>query len=260
VGGSGAGCIAGAVELPSEAPGLKTVRASRSAFWGHPDTIASLKLLGARAQAAGLPTLLMNDVSNARGGPMRGHASHQNGLNADVYLDLDLKRPFASTAARDSVEPAGLVRPDQRGVDLSRWKPGHVTLLRLAAELPGIDRVLVNAAIKRQLCLEVPAADRAWLRRIRPWYAHAAHMHLHFRCPAGQAECRDPAPIPAGDGCDASLQWWFDRLDEPPPPPRPPRPRPVPMVPAACGPIMTMPALVPVRTSAPVPATVPAGR
>jgi penicillin-insensitive murein DD-endopeptidase len=255
VGAAGAGCIAGAVELPSEAPGMKTVRASRSAFWGHPDAIAALKLLGARAQAAGLPTLLMNDVSNPRGGPMRGHASHQTGLNADVYLDLALPRPLASAAARDAVEPAGLVRADQRGVELSRWKPGHVTLLRLAAELPGVDRVLVNAAIKQQLCQEVPASDRAWLRRIRPWYAHAAHMHIHFRCPAGQTECRDPAPIPPGDGCDASLQWWFDRLDEPPPPPVA-RPKPSrPMVPASCGPIMTA-----ATAAAPGQAAVPARR
>jgi len=240
VGGPGPGCIAGAVELPAVAPGIKTVRASRSSFWGHPDTVAGLRLLGERAQAAGLPVLFMNDLSNPRGGPMRGHASHQVGLDADVYLDLALPRHFVGAASRDAVEPAGLVRADQRGVELSRWQPGHVTLLRLAVELPGVDRVLVNAAIKKQLCAVVPPAERAWLRRIRPWYAHAAHMHIRFRCPAGQTECGDLPPLPPGDGCDASLQWWFDRLDQPPEPPVA-RPMPSrPLVPAACGPIMTL--------------------
>ena len=251
VGGPGPGCIAGAELLPESGPGFMTVRESRSAFWGHPEVIAALKLLGQRAQEAGLPVLLMNDISGPRGGPLPGgHVSHQLGLDADVYLDVVTPRPErAARAARDAIDPPGLVRPDQRGVDMARWRPQHVTLLKLAATLPGVDRVLVNAAIKQQLCREVPANDREWLRRIRPWYAHAAHMHIHFRCPAGQPECGDFAPIPPGDGCDATLQWWFDRLDQPPerkPPAGKPRP---PMVPAACHAILTAPssAALPVR-------------
>ncbi len=244
VGGPGPGCIAGAERLPESGPGFMTVRESRSAFWGHPEVIAALKLLGARAQAAGLPVLLMNDLSGPRGGPLvGGHVSHQVGLDADVYLDVVTPRPDrAALAARDAIDPPSLVRPDQRGVEMARWRPQHVTLLKLAATLPGVDRLLVNAAIKQQLCREVPAHDREWLRRVRPWYQHAAHMHLHFRCPAGQTECGELPPIPPGDGCDASLQWWFDRLDQPPEKKPPTTARPSrPMVPAACGPILTAP-------------------
>jgi penicillin-insensitive murein endopeptidase len=94
-----------------------------------------------------------------------------------------------------------------------------------------VDRVLVNAAIKRQLCTSVQG-DRTWLRLIRPWYDHSAHMHIHLRCPAGQPDCVDTPPPPAGDGCDATLQWWFDQLDVPPKPAAPSRPPPPP--PAAC--------------------------
>lgn len=241
VGGPGPGCIAGAELLPESGPGFMTVRQSRSAFWGHPEVIAGLKLLGQRAQAAGLPVLLMNDISGPRGGPLAGgHVSHQLGLDADVYLDVATPRPVG-VPAREAIDPPGLVRADQRGVEMARWRPQHVTLLKLAATLPGVDRVLVNAAIKQQLCREVPAGDREWLRRIRPWYQHAAHMHLHFRCPAGSPECGELPPIPAGDGCDASLQWWFDRLDQPPEK-KPPAARPSrPVVPAACVPILTAP-------------------
>ena len=74
--------------------------------------------------------------------------------------------------------------------------------------------------------------DRGWLRLVRPWYGHNAHMHIHFRCPPNQPECHDQAPPPPGDGCDASLAWWFEQLDAPPKPVAPPRP-PVPL-PAAC--------------------------
>ena len=159
------------------------------------------------------------------------HASHQVGLDADVWLDV-LPKPALSLAARDKVEVASLVTPDGRGVDPARWSPAHVTLLHLAAGLPGVDRILVNPAIKQRLC-QTPMADRSWLRLIRPWYgATAAHMHIHFHCPANQPECRDQAPPPPGDGCDASLAWWFEQLDAPPKPPAPPRP-PQPL-PAAC--------------------------
>ncbi len=237
VSGPGGGCIAGAVELPSEGPGYETIRASHSTYWGHPETIASLQLLALRAQQAGLPVLYMNDISRRFGGPTAGvHLSHMVGLDADVWLDTQPK-PRLSVLQRDGIEVASLVSADQRGIELSRWNAGHATLIRLAATLPGTDRVLVNAAIKRQLCLTV-TGDRSWLRQVRPWYGHAAHMHIHFRCPAGENECADQAPPPPGDGCDASLQWWFDRLDAPPSPAFAARPPTPVRLPAACGPIL----------------------
>ena len=234
VGGPSGGCIAGAVELPSQGPGFQTIRASRSFFWGHPDTIAALERLGRDAQAAGLPDLYMNDISKPRGGPFPGiHASHMLGLDADVWLDVRPK-PRLTPAQRDGIEVETLVRADGRGIDPTVWSPEHVTLIRLATALPGVDRVLVNPAIKQQLCRDVQN-DRTWLQKVRPWYGHAAHMHIHFRCPPGQPECTDQPPPPPGDGCDASLAWWFAQLDLPPKPPGPARPV---VLPAACAVIM----------------------
>ena len=237
VGGPGPGCIAGAVELPAEGPGFTTIRMSRSWFWGHPAVVASLQTLAAQARAAGIGTLYMNDIGKPTGGPFPGiHASHMTGLDADVWLDVRPK-PVLGPTGRDAVEVESLVRPDQRGVEPGLWSPLHLTLLHLAADLPGVDRILVNPAIKRQLCLDA-RGDRSWLARIRPWYGHAAHMHIHFRCPPGQPECRDQPAAPPGEGCDAGLQWWFDRLDAPALPPGPPRaPKPV-VLPAACAAIM----------------------
>jgi penicillin-insensitive murein endopeptidase len=175
--------------------------------------------------------LLIEDISRARGGPMPGgHLSHQMGVDADVGLDMR-PRGILDAAQRQSVVLASLVRPDQRGIEPGVWSPRVATLLRLATTLPGIDRILVNPAIKKQLCAET-TGDRAWLRLIRPWYGHAAHMHLHFHCPPDQASCVDFAPPPSGDGCDATLQWWFDQLNEPPKPRGPAHPPPP--APAAC--------------------------
>jgi penicillin-insensitive murein endopeptidase len=244
IGTQGAGCIAGAVRLPDTAPGMQAIRISRSSFWGHPATIAALLQLSRDARAAGLPDLYMDDISDPRGGPLRGgHFSHQMGIDADVWLDVAPPHPLLPPEARETIEPPSLVRADGRAVDASRWRPEHATLIRLAAGLPGVDRIFVNAAIKRRLCEDAaaqPSAAHAWLHAIRPWYGHSAHMHIRFRCPAGQRQCVDGPPVPAGDGCDASLQWWFDQLDKQAPtaPSAPAGPL---VLPAACRAIMAEP-------------------
>jgi penicillin-insensitive murein endopeptidase len=242
IGSAEAGCIAGAVRLPDTAPGMQTIRLQESTFWGHPFVIGQLLLLAREAQAAGLPDLYMNDISLPRGGPLAGiHASHQRGVDADVWLDVVGPHPVLPVERRE-FEPQCLVRADGKGIVPERWRPEHVTLIKLAATLPGVDRLLVNPAIKKQLC-EVVTGDRSWLHKVRPWYGHTAHMHLHFLCPPGQGACVDQPPAPAGIGCDASLDWWFAQLDAPkPPPPATPPPPPKPVVlPAACRAIMAAP-------------------
>ena len=222
------GCIAGAVSLPPQGDGFQTIHLDRSAFWGAPQTIADLQLFGREAAAAGLPTLLIEDISRARGGPLPGgHVSHQIGLDADVGLDMQ-PRPPLSASDRESIVLRSVVRPDGRDIDPAAWSPAVISLLHIAAGLPEVDRILVNPAIKQQLCRQV-SADRGWLHLIRPWYGHAAHMHIRFRCPAGQADCVQAPPPPPGDGCDATLQWWFDQLNAPAKPPEPYRPPPLPL-------------------------------
>ena len=220
------GCIVGAVSLPPQGPGFQTIHLDRSAFWGAPLAISNLQLLGRQAAQAGLPTLLIEDISRSRGGPMPGgHVSHQIGLDADVALDMR-PRPPVTAEARDRVDLRSMVRADGRDIDSQNWSPRVTHLLHMAASLPEVDRILVNPAIKQQLCREV-AGERSWLHLIRPWYGHAAHMHIRFRCPAGQGDCVQAPPPPPGDGCDATLQWWFDQLDLPARPPTPNKPIPV---------------------------------
>jgi len=238
VGAHGLGCIAGAAMLPAEGPGWQVIRLSRNRFWGHPDLVAYLRDLAGRARTAGLPTLWIGDLGQPRGGPLPwGHASHQIGLDADIWFDLSPK-PLLSTEAREHVEVASLVRPDGMAVDPARFTPAHVALIRLAAQHPAVDRIFVNPAIKQALCAAQPEAP--WLHRVRPWRGHDAHMHVRLRCPPGQPECRDQAPIPAGNGCDASLAWWF--TTEARHPPRSTAPAaPEPPMPAACAGILKAP-------------------
>jgi len=230
------------VQLPAKGAGYETIRLSRSAYWGAPPTIAALQTLAVQAHAAGLGDIYMGDVNLPRGGPMPGgHVSHQMGIDADVYLDTSPKPPL-TPAQREVIDPVSMVRPDGRAVDPAHFGAGTITLIRLAANLPNVERIFVNPAIKQALCEQV-TGDRTWLHRIRPWYGHASHMHIRWTCPADQPECTHVmAAIPAGDGCDASLRWWFEQLNAPPAPAKPAVPHKPPALPAACAAVMDAPA------------------
>ena len=236
MGGTSAGCLVGAERLPPDGPGWQAIRVSRNRHWGHPVLLQAVGGLAARAAAAGLPVLWVGDMSQPRGGPMpSGHASHQAGLDVDIWFDLSPK-PLSSPAQRESIAVASLVLPGGEAVHPERWSPAHGRLVRLAAETPGVDRVLVNPAIKRELCRV--AGGEGWLRRVRPWWGHDAHLHLRLRCPPGQDDCTDIAPPPAGDGCDQSLEWWFSAESRTPATGRSAPPQ-APRLPAACAAVLS---------------------
>lgn len=240
IGGTTLGCLAGAVQLPFDGPGWQAIRTARNRHWGHPAAIALVEHVAAAAQAAGLPDLWIGDIAQPRGGPMPwGHASHQTGLDVDIWLDLRPK-PRVPPGQRDELAIPSLVLPGEAGVDPARWTPRHAQLIRLAAEAPGVDRVLVNHAIKRRLCAD--HRGEAWLRRVRPWRGHDSHMHVRLRCPPGSPDCRDIAPPAPGDGCDASLDWWLSPESRRPPLPPPGPPPAPPRLPAACAEVLAAPA------------------
>ncbi|WP_347265541.1 penicillin-insensitive murein endopeptidase [Roseococcus pinisoli] len=235
IGTTGLGCIAGAVALPPEGAGYQVVRLSRNRNWGHPDLIRFIQSFAGRSGQ----DLWIGDLAQPRGGPMSsGHLSHQVGLDVDIWLDLR-RKPASSRTARENIPETSLVLPDQSGVDPARFTEAHARLIRLAAETPGVDRVLVNHGIKRSLC--AMHRGEAWLHRVRPWRGHDSHMHVRLRCPAGSSDCREGAAIPAGDGCDASLDWWMSEDARRPRlrPPGPPPPRP--QLPAACAAVLRAP-------------------
>lgn len=210
IGAYGRGCLAGAVALAPEGANWQAMRLSRQRNWGHPALISWIERFAADARAEGWPGLLVGDISQARGGPMlTGHASHQMGLEADIWLTPS-PGPL-SRAQREEILATDMVRPDLLSVHADRFTDAHVRLLRRAASSPEVDRIFVNAAIKKALCERAPAGDRTWLGKIRPWWGHTFHFHVAIDCPPGsEATCSNRrAPVPPGDGCGADLAHWF---------------------------------------------------
>jgi penicillin-insensitive murein endopeptidase len=237
IGGTSLGCIQGAAMLPTEGPGWQVVRLSRNRNWGHPVLIAALRELAGRARQAGYPDLWIGDLGQPRGGPLPfGHASHQIGLDADIWFDLSPK-PLVPARARESIPERSLVLPDETAADPRLFTEAHARLIRMAAELPGIDRVFVNHGIKRSLC--AAHAGEPWMRNVRPWRGHDSHFHIRLRCPPGSPDCRDQAPVPPGDGCDSGLAWWLSPDARHPPRGGPAGPPP--RLPQACAGVLAAP-------------------
>lgn len=239
------GCMSGARALPINGPTWQVMRLSRNRMWGHPDLIAFLHRLAERLpKVSNWHGMLIGDMSQPRGGPMlTGHTSHQVGLDADIWLtpmpDRELTR-----LEREEMSATMMVREDRRDVDPNVWTPGHLQLIKAAAEDHEVERILVNAAIKKALCREAKG-DRTWLWKVRPFWGHDYHMHVRIRCPAGSPECKPQDPPKNDDGCDADLEKWFkESILYPKPPVTPPKPKPqlkLAQMPPACRTIVQAP-------------------
>jgi penicillin-insensitive murein endopeptidase len=222
------GCLAGAVALPINGKTWQVMRLSRNRNWGHPRLVALLERLSKKAAELGWRGLLVGDMSQPRGGPMlTGHASHQVGLDADVWLTPMPDRKL-TPREREEMSATMIVREDRKDVDPKVWTPAHGALIKAAAEEPEVERIFVNAAIKKALCREA-GNDRHWLSKVRQYWGHDYHFHIRIGCPSDSPDCKKQAPVPGGDGCGKDLDWWFrDSVLHPkpaPPPKTPPKPR-----------------------------------
>ena len=137
------GCLAGADPVPVNGGTWQVMRLSRNRNWGHPELVKLVERVAEKThKLAGWPGILVGDLSQPRGGPMlTGHDSHQVGLDADIWL---------------TPMPARL----------------------LTREEPEVERIFVNAAIKKALCRDAGPTDRKWLNKVRPITGHDYHFHV----------------------------------------------------------------------------------
>ena len=234
IGSYARGCAAGLVELPQTGPTWQAMRLSRNRNWGHPDMIAVLADLGRAATRAGWAGIYVGDISQPRGGPMTsGHASHQIGLDADVWM-LPARRLDLSRADRERLSSVSVRSADQTRVTAA-WTPAHRKIVKAAALDPRVDRIFITPVAKIAMCRTATRADRDWLQKIRPYYGHDSHFHIRLKCPADSTACQRQTPTVAqlsknGDGCDETLTWWVTgHLEElRNPPKRAPKPGPKP--------------------------------
>ena len=240
------GCLQGGVELPVNGPTWQVMRLSRNRNWGHPSLVRFLeKFAPAAAKATGWKGILIGDMAQPRGGPLPfGHLSHQVGLDVDVWF-MPMPGHVLSPDEREKTSATNLVADDWKHLNPKTWTPQHVAFIKTAAEQPNVERVLVNAAIKQELCRVDPKAG--WMAKVRPWYGHHDHIHVRLSCPADSPNCRKQPPVTGDDGCaPKALDYWFsDKVLHPPKPTtpaKPPKPLMLADLPPACKNVLDAPA------------------
>jgi len=239
IGAYDAGCLAGAVRLPADGTGYQVMRLSRQRFFGHPALKQFIEGLGEQVAQRQLGTLLIGDLGQPRGGPtLTGHRSHQTGLDVDIWFllsDQAAKRSL-TPQERETLGAPSVLAGNLDALNKNHWSRSQEQLLQLAAEDPAVDRIFVNPSIKRELCAQY--RNQTWLRKIRPWWKHDDHFHVRLKCPNNNPNCIGQTALPAGDGCDASLAWWFsEEAKKPSPKPYTPK---KPVLPALCGELLRL--------------------
>jgi len=224
-GGYARGCQAGAEQLPETGPTWQAMRLSRNRNWAQPVTVDFVQDLSRfAATQAGWEGLYIGDMSQPRGGPMlTGHASHQTGLDADIWM-LPPDRLNLTAAERESISSISM-RRNAGAYTNDKWTPQHEAILRAAASDPRVARIFVFPGAKVAMCNSA-TGDRSWLNKIRPWWGHHYHFHVRLNCPDGATGCTNQAPPPAGDGCADAARWVDNILNPPPPDPNAPPPTP----------------------------------
>jgi penicillin-insensitive murein endopeptidase len=128
-------------------------------------------------------------------------------LDVDIWFRQAASARDAGKQHPEERDPRSMVAPS--GLEVTDdWGEHQRFLVKSAADDPRVDRIFVNPAIKRTLCRS-ENGNRKWLRKLRPWWGHDAHFHVRLKCPKGSRDCRQQAPVPAGEGCGKSLAWWF---------------------------------------------------
>lgn len=239
------GCLAGAQQLPETGPHWQAMRLGRNRNWGHPITLDFIRdLAGFAARQPGWRGLYIGDISQPRGGPMAsGHASHQMGLDVDIWM-LPPQRLDLSRSARENISSQSMRRANGAYVN-AHWGAGHHAIIEAAAKDPRVARIFIFPGAKLQMCKDAKG-NRDWLRKLRPWWGHHAHFHVRLACPKDAQGCENQPAPPPGDGCAEAAQWQADILN--PPPPRPDAPKPKPKralqladLPASCRAVLAAP-------------------
>lgn len=199
------GCLAGAKALDIDGEGYMVMRTSRNRYYGHPSLVQFLKDYAKQTHNQGLPYLLVGDMSMPRGGNFSsGHASHQIGLDADIWFRR--QQTQLSLKDRENISAVSMVDLANYRVHPKNWNPKHAQMVQLAASDERVARIFVSPIIKQELC-DMQWDDDKWLRKVRPWWGHTYHMHVRLSCPTDDPNCVDQAPPPAGNGC-SDMQWW----------------------------------------------------
>jgi LysM repeat protein len=173
------GRLRGGVALES-GTGFRVRNAERA--YGTPSTVSFIRNGIARVTAryVEVPDLMVHDLSFARGGRMTPHASHQNGLDADITY---FRTGVQDVCSWQDVEPRELDARLQWYLFRTWIELGVVEYIFVNFELqqPIYDYALARGASVEQLDEWFEYPERGSSGVIRHEAGHDDHFHIRFR-------------------------------------------------------------------------------
>lgn len=146
--------------------------------------------------------LQIGDIAQARGGQLEEHASHQNGLDADIVY---LTRNHVEQGPSEDYWTEWFVQNGKitANFDVERnW-----AVFKFLAKQPLVQRIFVDSVIKNAICAyakkigEYATETHTLSTLSREDTVHQTHFHLRLKCPAGHARCTPQAPPDPAAGC-----------------------------------------------------------
>lgn len=190
--------------LPFESHGILKIMRGRNRAYATDDLVRIL-VDAANTIALDFPggeRLQVGDISGAGGGPLGRHASHQNGLDADVAYyrrNHNEQNPSNDLGFDEDFAPNG-----DLSINFDSDRNGEI-FSRLI-QTGRVNRIFVDEVIKKHFCLKwkTQVSDEkvaAVLRSLRPLKNHHDHFHLRLTCPPTSPRCIEQETPPPGTGC-----------------------------------------------------------
>ncbi len=181
---------------------IKLKSGSPERSYGHPSLILMLERSAKELQrVAPGSVLVVGDVSDANGGPLPGHHSHQSGRDADVafyVLDKNGKSTILDHYVKfgpngQAVDGSGYVFDDWRNwLLVQSWvRDTRAGLSHIFISRPLRQR-LINYATNQTSFAKYVTEVAALLKQPEDAEPHDDHFHVRVSCPEGQSEiCRE---------------------------------------------------------------------
>jgi penicillin-insensitive murein DD-endopeptidase len=147
----------------------------------------------------------VGDLSSKKGGKIRRHQSHQNGLDADIvyFRNNGYVQPSSEPEWKEDFINGS--KPSKNFNVKRNWR-----FIEILMEEGQINRIFVDSVIKRAFCkyaLKITRnkqerqANSEILRRLRPAKYHRTHLHVRLKCPKNHKRCRKQSEPSPGHGC-----------------------------------------------------------
>ncbi|MCC6277950.1 MAG: penicillin-insensitive murein endopeptidase [Oligoflexia bacterium] len=199
------GRLTNASELPLEGVGFIKVMRDRKRHFGSSELV--ITLMWATSEVSRYfpqsERLGVGDMSSQFGGPQSGHASHQNGLDADLSFYKTNRRELDPDASEFGEH---FTRGNKVSSNFDVVRNWFFVSRLVSTGI--ISRIFLDQRLKLKFCAlaakdGLSAEETEALRRVNHWPGHDDHFHVRLTCPRNSPECINQVDPPLGPGCES---------------------------------------------------------